>query len=199
MAICLRHAHANPDHDRGLRAVLLSQRPCLTSPLSSEVSPEARKFDRLSTTVENAYFLPLMQGCHGQGQEIEITLSDRDLEPADLPALIQPFGTAHARPFSRPVPGMEIEVLNGAVRVETVTPPAPTPRGRRPDRPARLFRNVTAQMREAGVANRGDLVPDDHLSGPLLITEPQTTCFVAADFTVRVDVRGKLVVARKGG
>ncbi|MGI9406109.1 MAG: hydantoinase/oxoprolinase family protein, partial [Hyphomicrobiaceae bacterium] len=60
VAICLLHAYANPIHEQRLRALLHERRPGLVVSLSSEVSPEAREFERLCTTVANAYIQPLM-------------------------------------------------------------------------------------------------------------------------------------------
>ncbi|MEM9306377.1 MAG: hydantoinase/oxoprolinase family protein [Pseudomonadota bacterium] len=60
VAVCLLHAYANPAHELILRARLLDQMPDLVVSLSHEVSPEAREFDRLCTTVANAYIQPLM-------------------------------------------------------------------------------------------------------------------------------------------
>ena len=60
VAICLLHAYANPENEQKLRDALSRDRPDLAISLSSEVSPEAREFDRLSTTVANAFIQPLM-------------------------------------------------------------------------------------------------------------------------------------------
>ncbi|MEM9147881.1 MAG: hydantoinase/oxoprolinase family protein [Pseudomonadota bacterium] len=60
VAICLLHAYANPNHERQLRSALRTARPELAIALSCQVSPEAREFDRLCTTVANAYIQPLM-------------------------------------------------------------------------------------------------------------------------------------------
>ncbi len=60
VAICLLHAYANPDHEQRLKTLLLERRPDLVISLSSDVSPEAREFERLSTTIANAYIQPLM-------------------------------------------------------------------------------------------------------------------------------------------
>ncbi|MEO1456147.1 MAG: hydantoinase/oxoprolinase family protein [Pseudomonadota bacterium] len=60
VAICLLHACANPAHEQRLAERLRAARPGLAVSLSSEVSPEAREFERLSTTVANAYVQPLM-------------------------------------------------------------------------------------------------------------------------------------------
>ncbi len=60
VAICLLHAYANPTHEERLRELLRESRPDLAISISSEVSPEAREFDRLCTTIANAYVQPLM-------------------------------------------------------------------------------------------------------------------------------------------
>ena len=60
VAVCLMHAYANPAHEIGLRDLLRTHLPGLDISLSHEVSPEAREFDRLSTTIANAYVLPRM-------------------------------------------------------------------------------------------------------------------------------------------
>jgi N-methylhydantoinase A len=60
VAICFLHAYANPVHEQRLKALLLERKPDLVISLSSEVSPEAREFERLCTTIANAYIQPLM-------------------------------------------------------------------------------------------------------------------------------------------
>ncbi|MEL6574458.1 MAG: hydantoinase/oxoprolinase family protein [Pseudomonadota bacterium] len=60
IAICLLHAYANPAHEERLAEYLAAARPGLSLSLSSAVSPEAREFERLCTTLANAYVQPLM-------------------------------------------------------------------------------------------------------------------------------------------
>jgi N-methylhydantoinase A len=60
VAVCLLHAYANPAHELRLRDLLDQLMPELEVSLSHEVSPEAREFDRLCTTIANAYIQPLM-------------------------------------------------------------------------------------------------------------------------------------------
>lgn len=60
VAVCFLHAYANPAHEQELAKLLRDARPDLTISLSSDVSPEAREFERLCTTVANAYVQPLM-------------------------------------------------------------------------------------------------------------------------------------------
>lgn len=60
VAVCLLHSYANPAHEQRLCKLLQERRPGLTISVSSEVSPEAREFERLCTTIANAYIQPLM-------------------------------------------------------------------------------------------------------------------------------------------
>ncbi|WP_254436284.1 hydantoinase/oxoprolinase family protein [Ruegeria arenilitoris] len=62
VAICLLHSYANPAHELALRSLLARHMPDLVISLSHEVSPEAREFDRLCTTIANAYVQPMMAG-----------------------------------------------------------------------------------------------------------------------------------------
>lgn len=141
---------------------------------------------------------------HGQGHEIEIALPDRDLELSDIAPLTKSFETAYARQFSRPVPGMEIEILNWSVRVatgaEAIQPVAATPAARAFAAPATrsITCDITGARREAAFVMRDALAPGDRLAGPALIAEPQTTTFVGTDFDAEVDASGNLVLTRKG-
>ena len=60
IAVGLLHSYANPAHEQRVRDWLAARRPELAISLSCEVCPEIREFDRLCTTVANAYIKPLM-------------------------------------------------------------------------------------------------------------------------------------------
>jgi len=62
IAIGLLHSYANPTHERRIRDLLFQRIPRLRVSLSSEVSPELREYERLSTACANAYVQPLMAG-----------------------------------------------------------------------------------------------------------------------------------------
>jgi N-methylhydantoinase A len=55
VAVCLLHAHRNPDHEIALRYALTARLPGLSVVLSHEVSPEQGEYERTSTTVATAY------------------------------------------------------------------------------------------------------------------------------------------------
>jgi N-methylhydantoinase A len=61
VAVCFLHAYRNPDHERRARAVIERLMPEAYISISSEVLPEFREFERLSTTVLNAAVGPRMQ------------------------------------------------------------------------------------------------------------------------------------------
>ena len=62
IAVALIHAYANPAHEQRIGAILAELYPGISVSLSSAVSPEAREYERTSTTIANAYVQPLMAG-----------------------------------------------------------------------------------------------------------------------------------------
>ncbi len=60
VAVGLIHGYANPDHERRIGAILEDERPELAVTLASDVCPEVREYERLSTACANAYVQPLM-------------------------------------------------------------------------------------------------------------------------------------------
>jgi N-methylhydantoinase A len=60
VAVCLIHAYANPAHERVVAAAIRERLPEIYLTVSSEVLPEIREFERASTTVANAYVMPIL-------------------------------------------------------------------------------------------------------------------------------------------
>ena len=60
LAISFLHSYVNPAHEERARDLLAEAMPDLAITLSSEVCREIREYERTSTTVANAYVLPLM-------------------------------------------------------------------------------------------------------------------------------------------
>ncbi|MEM9139059.1 MAG: hydantoinase/oxoprolinase family protein [Pseudomonadota bacterium] len=140
----------------------------------------------------------------GQGHEIEVALPDRALTAADTPDLRAAFEDAYAAQFSRPVPGMVIEILNWAVSVSGPVPEVVPARAAAPALPgdggAKTIRcDLSGRPIEAAIYARAALAPGSTVAGPALITEPQTTTLVSADFQAAVDGVGNLVLTRMEG
>ncbi len=142
---------------------------------------------------------------HGQGHEIEVTVPPRDLEPPDAIGLRRTFEAEYRRQFSRTVPDMKIEILNWAIHLASEVPgidPAPAaaaPSTANPAGSRMILCDVTGEWREAAVYDRANLSDGARLSGPALVTEPQTTTLVSADFDARVDGAGNIWMTRQEG
>ena len=129
----------------------------------------------------------------------------RDLEPSDADGLRSAFEAEYSRQFSRAVPDMKIEILNWALHLASEVPeigPAPAaaaPSTASPAGSRMILCDVTGEWREAAVYDRANLPNGACLSGPALITEPQTTTLVSADFDARVDGAGNIWMTRQDG
>jgi len=60
VAVGLIHAYANDIHEKRIAEMLKAKMPKLSVTLASEVCPEIREYERLSTACANAYVKPLM-------------------------------------------------------------------------------------------------------------------------------------------
>jgi N-methylhydantoinase A len=74
IAICLINAYANGTHEVRLRELIRARAPHVPVSLSSELVPEIREYERTSTTVVNAYVLPLVQSYLG---DLDTKLAER--------------------------------------------------------------------------------------------------------------------------
>ncbi|GGF62650.1 methylhydantoinase [Azorhizobium oxalatiphilum] len=61
VAVCFLHAYANPAHERRTGEILRNLLPGVAVSLSSDISPELREYERMSTTVLNALLVPVVQ------------------------------------------------------------------------------------------------------------------------------------------
>ncbi len=60
LAVCFLHCYLNPDHERTVRDLAQRLLPGVYVTASSDLLPRFREYERLSTTVVNAYLGPLM-------------------------------------------------------------------------------------------------------------------------------------------
>ncbi|MCY4400720.1 MAG: hydantoinase B/oxoprolinase family protein [Gemmatimonadetes bacterium] len=60
VAVGLIHGYANPAHEQRIGEIISRERPGLSVTLASDVCPEVREYERLSTACANAYVQPLM-------------------------------------------------------------------------------------------------------------------------------------------
>ena len=140
----------------------------------------------------------------GQGHEIEIELPPQPLTSADKTALQSLFEEAYQQQFSRPVPGMQIEILNWGVSVSTPTTAKPRVNAvsaNADTTPAHtnctIVCDVTGNQVSARCFKRDTLTAGTTINGPALIQEPQTTTLVSADFSAHIDSAGNIHLQRK--
>ncbi len=61
LAVCLINAYANNVHEQAIADIVRRQAPELHISISSDLLPEMREYERTSTTVVNAYVMPIVQ------------------------------------------------------------------------------------------------------------------------------------------
>lgn len=59
-AVCLLHAYINPVHEKIIKEVIKERHPEAYVSISSEVLPEIREYERMSTTALNSYIGPIV-------------------------------------------------------------------------------------------------------------------------------------------
>lgn len=80
VAVCLLFSYANPTHERTVREALRARRgEALDISLSSDIAPQYGEYERASTTVVNAYVMPVLRRY--------LTSLQRDLAEMGIPAL----------------------------------------------------------------------------------------------------------------
>ncbi len=61
LAVCLLHSYVNPTHEKQIQEIVRRKAPDLFVCISSDVLPEIKEYERTSTTVINAYVLPVVR------------------------------------------------------------------------------------------------------------------------------------------
>jgi N-methylhydantoinase A len=61
VAICFLHAYRNPEHEIAAAERLKRELPCVTVSCSSDVLPQIKEYERISTTVVSAYVGPVVR------------------------------------------------------------------------------------------------------------------------------------------
>jgi N-methylhydantoinase A len=139
----------------------------------------------------------------GQGHEISVELPVRDFTAADRSSIAASFEEAYRRLYSRPIPGVEIEILSWVVAISAppqgelataaaMRPSEPKPRGRRP-----VFDPQAGAFADVPIYWRSDLAPGAKINGPTVIAEDDTSTVVSALFEAHVDKFGYIVLNRR--
>lgn len=120
VAICFLNAYANPAHEQAAAQVVRSRWPEAYVAVSSEVLPEFREYERLSSTIVNAYLMPIMRDyfTRFERQVADLGIPRRPFVMSSGGGVVSP-ALAGERPidtlFSGPSGG-----VSGAIHVATV-------------------------------------------------------------------------------
>jgi N-methylhydantoinase A len=139
----------------------------------------------------------------GQGHEIAVELPVRAFNSTDRAAIIALFEDAYRRLYSRPIPGVDIEILSWVV---TISAPAQgelatgaplraseaKARARR-----RLFDPQAGEFQNVPIYWRGDLAPGAKIAGPAVIAEDDTSTVVSPLFEAQIDKFGYIALTRR--
>jgi N-methylhydantoinase A len=139
----------------------------------------------------------------GQGHEIAVELPVRAFNNADRAAITALFEDAYRRLYSRPIPGVDIELLSWVVTISApaqgelasampIRPSEPKARARRP-----LFDPQAGEFQKVPIYWRGDLAPGAKIAGPAIIAEDDTSTVVSPLFEAQVDKFGYIALTRR--
>jgi N-methylhydantoinase A len=189
---------------RGRLMQLSSFEPAAVNRLFAEMRAEAEQIVRsgapsASLTEQRAAFMRYRL----QGHEIAVALPTRDFTAADRPTIAALFEDAYRRLYSRPIPGVEIEILSWLISVSApaqgelaeaseIRPAEPKPRWWRP-----VFDPVSGEFRDTPIYWRPELGPGARIGGPAVIAEDDTSTVVSALFDARIDRFGYIELSRR--
>ncbi|NMG37229.1 hydantoinase/oxoprolinase family protein [Azoarcus sp. TTM-91] len=140
----------------------------------------------------------------GQGYEIAIDVPARPLTEADRAGLLAAFEAAYRAQYGGVVVALPVEILTWRL---TVAAPAPQPvavpglapeRVVTPDSWRKVMDPASGQVHDFALVRRAGLRPGDHVAGPALIVEEETTTVVSPAFGATVDANHYLVLRRQG-
>jgi N-methylhydantoinase A len=139
----------------------------------------------------------------GQGHEIVVALPDRNLSMDDVRTLRESYEARYEEQFHMRVHGVPVEFLTWNVVATAASPawqepelPAPT---RTAARERQVFDLDAGNYGRCPELARDALVPLAWHSGPVVITEPQTTTLVPKGWRVQLARDGHLVLETNSG
>ena len=139
----------------------------------------------------------------GQGHEISVDLPVRKFTTTDVPAIIEWFEHAYRRLYSRPIPGVEIEILSWVLSLSApsigklATAAKLKPGQARPIAQRKVFDPAGGAFADTPVYERAHLSPGARIKGPAVITEDDTTTVVSPSFDARIDQFGYIELFRR--
>jgi N-methylhydantoinase A len=139
----------------------------------------------------------------GQGHEIAVTLPVRDFIAKDAATITELFEEAYRRLYSRPIPGVEIEILSWVLSLsapshgELASPAAEKPSEAKPRARRQIFDPASGAFMDTPIYLRADLVPGARIQGPAVIAEDDTSTVISPAFEAKIDRFGYIELTRR--
>ena len=139
----------------------------------------------------------------GQGHEIEIPLPPGRLGKTLGSELRRRFDELYQAQYGRIVPNVDVEIINWAFIAATpraLLRKCPAPRKRRKAKPAdqrEIYWGQTRKKLKVPGFLRDELRSGDHITGPALIVEAQTTSLISPGYEAVIDQVGNIVMSRR--
>jgi N-methylhydantoinase A len=139
----------------------------------------------------------------GQGHEIAVELPVRAFAAKDTVEITRLFEEAYGRLYSRPIPGVDIEILSWVLSLSApaegelatavaLKPAEPAPAARRP-----VFDPASGVFIDTPIYKRGELLPGARIKGPAIIAEDDTTTVISPSFDAVIDRFGYIELTRR--
>ena len=138
----------------------------------------------------------------GQGHEIQVPIPTGRLSPDDIAIIKAAYESGYSRLYGRTIPERDIEILSWSIVVSTrVELPVlanahHTTHAAMPQALRSVFQPSLRKHQEVPVFWRPDMAPGATFKGPAVVAEPQTTTFVTAAFSGRIDASANLILER---
>jgi N-methylhydantoinase A len=117
IAVCLINSFANPAHELMIKDIVARKAPGLTLSISYEVLPEIKEYERTSTTVINAYVMPIV------ANYLRVMRSNLDAAKIAAPLLLMQSNgglTTAAAAVARPIHIIESGPAGGVVGAQAL-------------------------------------------------------------------------------
>ena len=117
IAVCLINSFANPAHELMIKDIVARKVPGLTLSISCEVLPEIKEYERTSTTVINAYVMPIV------ANYLRVMRSNLDAARIAAPLLLMQSNgglTTAAAAMARPIHIIESGPAGGVVGAQAL-------------------------------------------------------------------------------
>ncbi|TIR21496.1 MAG: hydantoinase/oxoprolinase family protein [Mesorhizobium sp.] len=182
-------------------------KPAEVNALLADLKASAEGFVRSGASGRIVCEITAFMRYAGQGWEIPVPLADEPFGEGAVAKLKDLFETSYQRFFGRAIEGLdglEIEIVTWSVKATDVRPAVTRHElttGRKTSEPTTtraVFDPATGAPQTYGIVERDTLCAGDHVAGPAVIVERETSTVVTTSFDAVIQSDGAILLTRKG-